>query len=109
MSKLEDELRQALRHREPPAGFAERAAARARARQTEKRRPRLLTWRWLAPVAALLVLAAGLRFFEERHRRLAGEQAKQQVMLALQLTGSRLRLAQQRIQQVIGAGSVFQN
>jgi hypothetical protein len=109
MSRLEDELRQALRRREPPAGFAERAAARARARQTEKRRPRLLTWRWLAPVAALLVLAAGLRFFEERHRRLAGERAKEQVMLALQLTGSRLRLAQQRIQQVIGAGPVSQN
>ncbi len=109
MSKLEDELRQALRHREPPAGFAERAAARARARQTEKRRPRLLTWRWLAPVAALLVLAAGLRLVEQRRGRLEGERAKEQVMLALQLTGSRLRLAQQRIQQVIGAGSVSQN
>jgi len=107
MSRLEDELRQALRRREPPAGFAERVLARARQRQTHY--PPLFHWRWLAAAAALVVLAAGLYFFEERRRRLEGERAKQQVMLALHLTGSKLRLAQQRIQRFIGPGAAFQN
>jgi hypothetical protein len=107
MSRLEDELRQALRRREPPAGFAERVLARAR--QPEKRRPLLFHWRWLAAAAALVVLAAGLHLFEERRHRLEGERAKEQVMLALRVTGSKLRLAQHRLQRIIGPGAVFQN
>jgi len=109
MSRFEDELRQALRRREPPAGFAERVLARVRARQRQPRRPSLLHWRWLAPVAALLVLAVGLHFLEERRRRQEGERAKQQVLLALKLAGSKLRLAQERVQAVIGTGSAFQH
>jgi len=107
MSRLEDELRQALRRREPPAGFAERVLARAHPR--ESRRPSWFHWRWLAAAAALMVLVVGLYFFEERRRRLEGERAKQQVMLALHLTGSKLRLAQQRIQRFIGPGAAFQD
>lgn len=107
MSRLEDELRQALRRREPPAGLAERVLERVR--EPEKHHPPLFHWRWLAAAAALIVLAAGLHFFQERRRRLEGERAKEQVMLALHVTGSKLRLAQQRIQRFIGSGSVFQN
>lgn len=107
MSRLEDELREALRRREPPAGFAERVLGRARARATGRRRPPLLQWRWLAAAAALVVLAAGLHLMEERRRRQEGERAKEQVMLALRLTGAKLRLAEQRVQQVLG--SAFQN
>ncbi len=107
MKSFEDELRQALRRREPPPGFAERVLARAGARQRQPRRPAWLDWRWLAPVAALLVLTVGLNLFLERRRRLAGEQAKQQVMLALQLTGSKLRYAQERVQAAMGTGSAF--
>ena len=109
MSRLEDELRHSLRRREPPAGFAERVLARARAREREKRRPALFHWRWLAAAAAVVVLAAGLHFFEERRRRLEGERAKEQVMLALQVTGAKLRLAEQRVQRVLGVGSAFQD
>ena len=107
MSRLEDELRLALSRREPPPGFAERVLARARARQTQPQRPPLFQWRWLAAVAALVVVAAGLHFFEERRRRREGEQAKQQVMLALQLTGSKLRYAQERLQAVVGTRPAF--
>jgi len=109
MSRLEDELRQALRRREPPAGFAERVMARARAREREQRRPRWLGWRWLAAATAVVVVAAGLHFMEERRRRLEGERAKEQVMLALELTGAKLILAEQRVQQVIGFSLALPN
>jgi hypothetical protein len=104
---MEDELRQALRRREPPPGFAERVLARARIRTMQPRRSVWFHWRWLAPVAALLVVVVGLSFFAERRRRLEGERAKQQVMFALQLTGAKLRYAQERVEAVMGTGSAF--
>jgi hypothetical protein len=107
MSRLEDELRQALRRREPPAGFAERVLAHAR--QREKRRPYLFHWRWLAAATALIIVAAGLHLFEEGRRRIEGERAKAQVMLALRVTGSKLRLAQQHLRRFIGPGAAFQD
>jgi len=109
MSRLEDELRQALRRREPPAGFAERVMARARASERDERRPGWLSWRWLAAATAVVVVAAGLNFMEERRRRLEGERAKEEVMLALELTGAKLLLAEQRVQQVIGFSLTLPN
>lgn len=108
MKRLEEELRQALQRREPPPGFAERVLARARARQAERRHPRWWGWRWLAPVAAAAVVAVGLHMVQARRQRLEGEAAKQQLLLALELTGSKLRYAEQRIQAVMGTGSAFQ-
>ena len=103
MSRLEDELRTALRREQPSAGFAERVLARA----AEPRRSfwdwfRLPTFRWaMAGALALIMVAAGLEYRHEQERA-RGEAAKQQLMLALRITGSKLKLAQQRVQQIHG-------
>lgn len=90
MSRLDDELKYALRREEPPPGFADRVLARAEARQPARR------W-WPVAIAATVLLAAGLEFEHERRLRAEGEQAKQQVMLALEITGSKLQFIKEKI------------
>lgn len=100
MKDVEDALRQALRPVDPPAGFADRVLRRAAmgpARNTLGGGP-LRRW---ATAAALVIVAggvsAGLWYRAETHRRAEGEEARRQVLLSLQITGSKLRAVQMKI------------
>jgi uncharacterized protein HemX len=91
VSHFEDELRSALRRKEPPPGFA----ARVLARTTPPRRMfpmRLAT----AAIAAVLVLSAG----GYGYREYQGRRAKQQLLVALEITSSKLALAQNKIDEL---------
>jgi hypothetical protein len=90
MSRLDDELKQALRRVDPPAEFAGRVLA-----QVESRR-KIRRW-WTGAIAAGLMLAGGLEWERERRIRVQGEQAKEQVMLALRITGSKLQFIKEKI------------
>lgn len=107
MSRLDEELRQALRRREPPEGFAERVLTRA-AMQAPRRRwlgvlnrmqpPQL---RWAAAVAVVVaMLIGGAQYQQQRQRQMRGEQAKQKVVLALRIAADQLELTRQKIQQL---------
>jgi hypothetical protein len=94
---FEQELRAGLRPRSAPAGFADRVLARVEdsPRRDTPRRP---IWSISNPVvrgaiAATLLLAIGIGgYFEhQRERRIAGEHARQQVLLALRITSSTLQ------------------
>jgi len=91
MDWLEDELKLALGRKEPSPGFDARVIAAA------GRRPRLLLMpRWLAAAAAVLVITgggAGYRYHQ-------GQTAKNQVMLAMRLAGSKLNRVQERMKAV---------
>jgi hypothetical protein len=92
MSQFERGLRESLRHREPPAGFAERVLARSReseARHTA--RP------WLAAAAAVVLMIGGGIFVEHQRQQAKDEKAKEQLMVALRITGSKLRDVQERL------------
>jgi hypothetical protein len=113
---FDDELKAALKRREPPEGFAERVLARTQSPAAT----RLPSWRerwgwWLIPgrrpswvtagvIAALLLVASGVEY---QHRR-QGELAKQQVMLALEIAGSKLNYVQKKALE-IGSGTVLEN
>jgi hypothetical protein len=110
MSRFEDELRKALRREEPPEGFAERVMARIQSRDSVReasgrwsgllaafRAPRL---RWAAACAAAVLLAGGLEYRSRKLERAEGERASRQVMLALRITGSKLRLAQDHVRRI---------
>ncbi len=84
MKPFEDELRNALRPVEPPAGFAGRVLARVDAR---RKRPR---FHWAAAIAALLLLTAGLGYQQHVERQRAMK-AKEQLMLGLRIAGGQLR------------------
>lgn len=102
MTRLEDQLRSALRPVDPPAGFTDRvlalAAKRERtlwARLTDAfALPRL---RWATAVVAVLVIASGVGIRVQEQRRAEGEVAKRQVMLALRITSEKWQVAAKQI------------
>ena len=86
MDWLEDELRRALARQDPPDGFAERVLARS-ARGTSGAR------RWLA-AAAMVVVAVGAGGVWRQHQ---GNEAKQEVMLALRLASAPVHRIQSEV------------
>lgn len=95
---FERELREQLQARSAPEGFADRVVARVQKRSARREwfRFSMPVWRWA--VAALLVagmVAGGME--REREQRIEGERAREQVLLALRITGSALRDVQQKV------------
>jgi hypothetical protein len=88
MSDFEKELRSALRREEPSSGFASRVVAGTGARVS----PRPAGW-VAAAVAACLLLSVG--GFEYRQYR--GRKAKQELLLALEIAGEKLNIAQKKV------------
>ena len=79
MDWLEQELAQALARKEPAAGFDRRVRARMH------RGPR-----WLAIAATVLVMVGAGEAWRQRQ----GELAKEQVMTAMRIAGSKLNRVQ---------------
>jgi hypothetical protein len=93
---FEDELRSALRRRDPSPDFTQRVLARVSAQPIRReRQPFSQPWaRWAAAIAAVLILAVG--GLEYRHYQ--GERAKDQVLLAVRIAGSKLNKAHKKVQ-----------
>ena len=86
MDWLEEELKQALARKEPSPDFESRVAAHAR----RKTNVVAMTRRWMAAAAAVVVLiGAG-----EGYRWRRGQEAKEQVMLAMRIAGAKLNRVQ---------------
>ncbi len=103
---FEQELRDALRARPAPPGFADRVmrrvgdpAARVPVAEFQTRRSlsafHLPALQWA--IAAVLLIAIAVGGFAEHRRRLAGERARQQVFLALRITSSTLHAVHNKI------------
>ncbi len=100
---LEEQLRRALKRREPPAGFAERVLARAR-EQTYARDQESGWWRqwflrprWVAAAAAAAILLLTVGSVREYEERQASARAGEQVLFALELASSKVSFAQQKV------------
>ena len=88
MDDLEDQLRRVLRREAPPAGFAERVVARARAPVAARN-----SQRWLAAAAAVLILAGGGYGYHWQQ----GQAAKRELLLALRITSAKLNHIQSQV------------
>jgi len=100
---LERELTQALRRKEPSAGFVARVVANLPLERPSRwsfwmRQP---AFRWAASIAVLVAIVAGSIAYRHHQQELArGRAARQQLILALRITGTKLQLAQQRVAQI---------
>jgi len=107
MSRLEDDLRQALERQEPPAGFTDRVLARVKAEEAQPtlwqrlndlfRMPAL---RMATAAVLCIVLAIGVTFEQQRRTREQGEAAKEKLLLALKITSSKLHTARSAVQAI---------
>lgn len=95
----DEALRSALRRREPPPGFAERVVERIRGQAAAPGPWRGRLW-WLAAAASLVLLLAGGWRYHEYRQRLRAEQARDQLLEALQITGAKLEALRQRIHRI---------
>ncbi len=110
MNDLEKQLRSALRRCDPPTGFAERVMAhldRDTDRDSQQKPASWKRWlklRWAAipALAAILVFGFWFRGYEQRQQEKEALAAKQQIMLALRITGSKLRMAKAKVKAVEG-------
>jgi ferric-dicitrate binding protein FerR (iron transport regulator) len=108
MKPLDDELRNALKRKEPPEGFADRVLARLEHAPRERklmRRPASL-WRrpalrWVAVAAACLLAVAGIARYQHQQRvRAQAEQASRQAVWALEMASTELNTALQEAQRI---------
>jgi len=117
MSRLDDELRWALRRREPSPDFAERVIARIALQEATPLPERSSWWhtllasanpfraerwkmRWavVGALACLLTAVIGVNRYRVNQRtRAEGEMAKAQVMLALRIASAKLNFAQRKV------------
>src|SRR5262249_39313063 len=100
MSQLERDLRECSRRREPPPGFAMRVLARTREidERDNLRSAWSRSWRWATAVTMVVMLFVGGSLYQMHRRHLQAEQSKQQLMVALHLTGLKLQLVQERLE-----------
>jgi len=105
---LEDALRNAIRREDAPEGFALRVLARAD-QQNPAHEARtswlsifsqpLVRWVAFATVSICLVIG-GVHYRNLQRQRIQGEAAKQQLMLALRIAGSKLQLAKSKVNEI---------
>jgi head-tail adaptor len=109
MKPLDDELRNLLRPKEPPAGFAERVMARL-----ETTPPRtifaqrvsaffgrpMLRWAVVATMVCVVAVAGIARYQHQRQMRARAERASQEAILALRITNEEIGAALERAQYV---------
>jgi hypothetical protein len=118
MKYLEDELRNALRHKEAPSGFAERVASRIFVHGPKQQRGwrkyasffrfRKIAWCAVAVVTCLAVFLGIDQYRSYQRRRAEGELAKSQLMLALKIAGKKLSLAQRKVLEIHNRGASTQ-
>lgn len=100
------DLREALRPESPPPGFAARVMERIAQEETRiddvsAVRPGYPRWRAAAASALLAVLLGGYSAHRvAEHRRIEGERARDQVLLAMRITGEKIRYAQQEVRAI---------
>ncbi|HEX6098791.1 MAG TPA: hypothetical protein VF432_20920 [Thermoanaerobaculia bacterium] len=95
---LETSLRRALRRESPAPGFASRVMQRIERDQAPARRP---WWRAVAASLTLTALVGGGIAYQDHQRQVReGEQAKEQVLLALRIAGEKVRYAQHEVRSI---------
>jgi hypothetical protein len=102
MDEIEKALKTALQREPAPSRFADQVLRKASMRSAPVIPPLVRWWRMLPvrwAVAGVVVVACMVGGVAEhaRQQRIRGEQARQQVLLALRITGTKLRVVQKQV------------
>jgi len=95
---IEKALKAALQREPAPDGFREQVLRKSRSRSAPVAawwRLPLLRWS-VAGVVAVVCIVGGVSE-HRRQERMRGEEARQQVLMALRITGAKLRVVQKQI------------
>lgn len=93
MTDFEDQLRRALERKDPSADFAARVVARA----TQKQPVRWRSWAAVGLAASLFLGAAGMELEHRQRVRRQGEEARAQLLQAMQITSVKLHKIQKKV------------
>jgi hypothetical protein len=100
MTPFEEELRQALKRREPAADFTARVLARAAEEDAPKNSGFWFSWRLGLATATVAVLTfSGGMVYQQHERSLKGMAAKRQLLIAMRITGTKLQQVQERVKE----------
>ena len=88
--EFERELKQALERRPAPPRLKRRILEQAQRRRELTRRTQILWWQRIAAGVVLAAMATGGFLWRQADERRKGEQARQQVITALRITGHAL-------------------
>ena len=110
MTPFEEQLKQALARQEPSADFAGRVLAEAALQEKHGEAGRWRAWlhntwfktplmqaRRLAPVMVVFLVMSGVLAYREHQREVQGQAAKQQLLQALRIAGTKLHHAHLRV------------
>lgn len=105
---LEQELRRALKRRDPPSGFDDRVVSKIAAGRTAQVAIGTPRWRHaLLPIAASLMLAIGATHYAQQQRQRRADQAHahaeqttHDVVLALQIASETISAAQAKVEEI---------
>jgi predicted ABC-class ATPase len=89
---LDDELKSALRRKDPPLGFTQRVVARARTKPVPK--TGMFRMIWAAGIAAMLVI--GFTAASE-YRQVKAERAASQAVVALRIAAAKLNMTRDKV------------
>lgn len=93
---MDDELKKALQRVPAPTGFTDRAVARVKLAGKRSWSIRNLA-RIAAAISFVTLVAAGGYVYVEERREREGEQARQQLLLAMHITAEKAELARRAI------------
>ena len=103
MTPFEQQLKEALARKEPSQDFAKRVLEKTNERQPGVRQKvrtwwfgRAWVWR-LVPAMAALALVSGGAMYREHERTVQGEMAKDKLLIAMRIAGSKLHETQQQV------------
>jgi len=100
MNPLERNLRESMKPREPSPGFAEKVIAHAYfSDKPRKGWFRLPAWQWQTAVALVVLMLGGALFVHEQQRR-TEERNKEQLIVGLRITTSKLQKVQDRLAKI---------
>ena len=95
MDQFEDDLKQALKRVDPPAGFEQRVLARLSRRTPPRQLRRFTVWAVAAGFALASFGGVALYRYQQQQRRAV--EASDQLLLALRVTGQKLDAVRNRI------------